>query len=425
MELHRLRPFDENPRQLRDRDRLRRSLKRWGCVKPLLVEPYMGGYLILAGNQRTEVARDDLDWAELPAFVTPRLNRRQRIYMVQTHNRLYELPDCHDPDSLTVPPGEIGSSTQVDVIRHRNPTESWDVQHPRRVMEQWQRVVHDCGYVGSIVAHESGRIIDGHLYAVYCMMAGYQPLTYYIGDDPNDDFEPAGDWAGDFGLAAGRHTRVRFRRVSPLYRRMLDDGLPADKRVLDIGCGYGRHFALLPDYVKPYGYEPWINPPEDPEHFDMQSTYMQVVRIAASIRRDGLFPRIVADHSLFATQREEITEAIVRAASTMLDPAGKFYVSQRTPAGMDRTSRDGWMVGSSEGRQYLMRSYTRDELETLLSRHFGVVKSVFHGDLFFTCSEPKTTDLEAVRMEFDLPYPDGRRHGAGDELVDALQERIP
>jgi len=418
--LDRVRPWGANPRAIdsENSDRLRESLERFGPIKPIIIEA--DGNL-LAGHQRSTICLD-IGRDHFPAFVVPVLNKRARTYFVQVHNQLYEHPGP-EPD-IRLESTESGEFVPADIHVNGDPFNGWG-HKPRRLMECWQRVIREAGMVGTVTANrETGRIYDGHLFAIYCHLAGHKPLTHFMDEDPAEFLTPAGDYEGDFGIRAGRHTRPRSRPrgYSPLYRRMLDGWEREDPRVLDIGCGFGRHFPSLPDDVKPFGYEPWINPVDDVDAYDVVATRQQIEQIAMTVRSDGLFPRIVVDHVLFVTQDEDITRAIIGSAAAMVAADGEVWVSQRLPDGEDRVNKKGWMFGSIEGRQYRMRAYSREEMAALLGEQFGSVEWQSNaGTVFYCCRDPLTRDMGAVRTEFDLPYPGDVHHGAGDFLIETLE----
>lgn len=408
-----LKPETTNPREITPEayDQLRSSLDRWGVIKPLVLDCANN---VLGGNQRTKVLQD-IGAKTAPVFkATHKLMKQDRLAFMQEHNRLYGMPE---PVPVKVPAGPVG---KWDWGQPEMTGEFYWKGESKLRMRHWVQTIRQIGPVGSVVALADGTIVEGHVWAAYCARVGQETLIYRVTDDPNGDLWSAGNFYLPTDITAGRHTRIRHVRISPLYR-LIQKHTPDGGRVLDIGCGFGRHFPLMPEFEF-YGYEPWINLPDDPEAFDLAATRKQVIQIAHNVRSHGLFPTVVLDHVLFATQDETITQTAIAAAASMCAEDGTVWASVHVPRYKDRISANGAYIGGRVGRQYRLLHLSRDRLREMFEPHFSDVYIARDVDLQIRARGPLTRDITSVESEFSLPYPGDARHGGIDELTDALEE---
>ena len=411
-----LKPERTNPRAITDeaQQKLRESINRWGVIKPLVID---AADHVLAGNQRSKVlAADNVE--TVPVFkATHRLMKQDRLAFMQEHNRLYQMPE---PVPVSVPSGPVGKWEWVLPTMDGN--FYWQGESKVR-MQHWRQTIRQIGPVGSIVALGDGTIVEGHVWAAYCALTRNNALVYRVPEDPNGDLWSAGDFYLPLDITAGRHTRIRRERVSPLYRliRKHWDEDESDNRVLDIGCGFGRHFRLMPEF-KFFGYEPWINLPDDPEAFDLQMVRQQLARIAHDVATNGLYKTVVLDHVLFTMQDIAIAEKAVAAAASMCAEDGTVWASAHVPRYKDRISASGAYIGGRVGRQYRLMHLDRDRLRAMFEPHFEKVHIAREVDLQVRATGPTTRDITSVEAEFNLPYPGGVHHGGIEPLLEALED---
>lgn len=278
------------------------------------------------------------------------------------------------------------------------------------------------GARGSVVVDGDGTVLDDWAWACWYVLTGEPALLRCA--DSEIDVRSVARWVAD-GDARPHPSAARFgvkhahRRLSPLWRLVLDD---EPGRVLDIGCGWGSHHALVPADWKVTAYEPYRRR-RGTEVVDKRWVRNAIRGIASDVTDHGRFDHVVVDHVLFLAGSDEAAEVVVGAAAALVADNGTVWVSsmwERTKA-VHGDLGDGWRIHHLTGTRYLMRSWGREELTEMLERWFDDVEFKWAGEShLYRCRGPKRQDRDAVAVEFDLPWEDDTRPGVVDELLEVL-----
>jgi len=416
-----LKPHSLNTKRCDDLTPLVESIRARGILQPVTATP---AGRIVAGAHRHRAA-EQLGLAAVPVCRTPNLKPREyhRALVADEHTRSFDArPDLRVVDLSPVDDdwayGRMdGRVTGADLS-------SLDRDAFRTVEPLALR-----GHVhGAVIADPTGAVVDGWWWAVYGALTG-APVLVRTTTAGEVDVPQVAVW-DDVGAhpAYSRFGVMRsHRRISPLWDWLLTTGTPGS--VLDIGCGWGWHLGEVGrthgGRWRTVGYEPYRRRRGAKGEVDRSWVRRSIRSVAFHVEQHGLFDHAVLDHVLFLTGDDDLAEAAVAAAASLLAPGGHLWVSNQhtrlnnvvTPA-LDDTRRFGVHGGAT---RYLFRTWSPEEIRRLLGAHFGAIEERPDGAArLYRATGPTTRDVDAVRVEFDLPWEDGRRPGVVDELIEVL-----
>jgi hypothetical protein len=273
---------------------------------------------------------------------------------------------------------------------------------------------------GTAVVDSSGAVIDNWPWATWYAQTG-SPALIRIAERPIG-LRQVGTWNLTPHPAMGRWgVKGNHRRISPLWKWALKDGVPG--RAVDIGCGWGWHLSQLPKAWRVIGYEPYRRF-RNTERIDKRWVRTAIRRVADDLADNGLFDHVVLDHVLFLTGSTDAALTALDAAATLLKPDGTLWVSsywyrlKSTAADIDEVTR----ISGYRGRQYVVRTWPKAELLPQLESRFADVEFRRSGEThLYRCDRPRRRNRSAVAVEFDLPWEDGTR----PNVVDCVMEVLP
>lgn len=457
-----VRPASYNPRFLSDAafDRLKDSMSRHGCVKPIIVN---GNGVLLAGHQRCK-AMTAVGIDTTPAVILPgQVGSDDEVLFNLMHNSVEE-----SGSRAAVPPANVEGFYWVngrDVIVH-----STGKAAPR--IGSAAKMLTKHGPWGSVIADHTGEILVNTDYAVACQKLRMPVLVYYATEDHAREL--AESLGGDYGVYDTRQTqdtpyvqtmlqryRLRFkkgepenwrdRKASRTFRSTTWDFVALPRitkttRVLDFGAGrmdYSRR--LQGEGFDVMCYEPFLVHMDDGGHqlgdgrsFDIARIVGQIKALEKRIAVDGLFDVVVLDSVINATSNDQYQSWIFNACAALLKPDGQLCMGTLGMKGVEsgnesKTRRmtssvlkfvdaTGRAVSYDDGVLYAVKYHTRETLAEALAEHFDVVEVNSHNSsqLHAVASKPRldrAATKEALDVEFNMPYPGGYKHGRHEGLV--------
>lgn len=444
-----LRPAPYNPRRISDRQRseLAESIRTLGMVLPVIANA--GDMTIVAGHQRTSVARE-LGMPMLPAMLVEDITKGDEMSFNQLHNGIESTGGCsaevccdglRDSCFSEVPCGAFRVSETPDAPR---------VAAMTRLMMRYGNVL-------------SCVVTDGYVacmpeYVKACQVMR-MPVNCYVVPDRLADAarrylsEGYGTYSYDGlrrdtyvqGLAQlrrepGRRDRKAWRSV--LYEDMVIPALRHGQSVLDFGCGKGAYVDLLRRRgYDAIGVEFYHN---NGQCIDVGAGERQIDALVAHLMTAGRFDVVVCDSVLNSVDSREAESAVMGCLNAFCKPGGTVYVSGRPREDAERhmtASRctydrknfisfldaDGFTAQYRKGHWYFQRYHTERQVHELAETHgFKVMRYVDIGNSW-KAELVKVGEMDAmaaVGFEFSLPLPKGRRYDRDDEVMEALSRAI-
>lgn len=454
-----LKPADYNPRRLSEDAfvRLQASLKKWGIVKPVIVNA--DGTLV-AGHQRTK-ALQAIGQETCAAVVLPtKVRMSDEIQFNMLHNRV-EV----EASEVYIPAGRIGHWELVE----------WDqINVVDRQAAAFRKaiggLISSFGPWGSVVADDQGRIFLNAEYAVACYDLKVPLLVYTI--PAVNAAEMLADLTGEYGVydwtnidapvynqhgiqpqrlrekKAGKKTGTRTHMESTTWKGFVLPWLSKAHRVVDFGSGYG-------DYARELRKQGYLVEDYEPNRvvtgsyaIDVRAIVGMISSLEKSIRNDGLFDVVVLDSVINGTTDLIYQDAVCVMVNALCRRDGVLVLGTRTLAAQMKAENCGSSgslkrdlnflddnnveVFFQNGKWMTIRYHTEETLRELLDHYFEdvVIKNPTQGNMHAICRQPKKLDVERVRaaaeLEFNMPSPPQTEggepyfHGRHKKLVATL-----
>jgi ParB family chromosome partitioning protein len=470
-----LRGADYNPRAISaDAEAaLDESIRTLGFAKPVIVT--VDG-LIVAGHQRTKSA-GRLGLETVPAWVLPAIAQTDEIRFNQLHNGT-DVDDTGDhpvrvPDLATL--GELGAGGFGMVPAH-------DVDGNLRSPGAVYRT-EICGLLarygnwGAAVATVSGLVVSGQQYALACKIVGMPVRVFYVSD------EQAGRAVECFGQRYGEFRYDHLERTtymqawaqimrlrdghtgkalkSDLYEKMVLPELARSEAVLDFGCGQGDYVrALRARGYRIVGYEPFArgeaggakaDTGDGRRHMpgsmlDKAKVRRQAGEVAAHLAEHGRFDVVIADAVINSVDSQQAEDDVLDCLHALVKPGGRVYFSTRRREMLDEAARrtqnasrlryfeflddDGFTALYRKGAWFFQKWHYRQQVEELAGRFTDEPPRILKTSIQWKCATradrplQQSRAVEAMRREFDLPWPDGTSVGRADEVIAAWRNAI-
>jgi ParB family chromosome partitioning protein len=438
-----------NPREIAPvlLKRLCESIERLGFAKNIIAAE---NGLTVAGHQRSNASRA-LGLKTVPTYLIKSIFKTDEIRFNQLHNGT-------DIDTIDKPV-RVAPSTALGYAE----TDPADIECDFRSKGIYLRQ-HICELVckfgpwGSIVATQSGEVISGHQYAVSCKQLKKACRTYRIPDDLADYArESFGQSYGEFSYAhlerrdyAQTYAQpIRLRgetqHESVLYRRFVLPFFDAEKeRLLDFGCGHADHVKKLQsEGARAHGIEFFAREGkgQGSSTIDPAKVHRFIDGALEDWRDNGGFDVVVCDFVLNSVNSVQAEQDVLACVNAFAKPGARIYLSGRLSEGADSMmnitkslgeagrvwfrDRDGisgiWL---RFGQWFFQKFHTKDQAEALCDKFIGapVLKT---NSVYWFASCVKRVELPddvvegALRREFDLEWPQGRRVARAEQAVAA------
>ena len=452
-----LRPADYNPRFLSDDAfvRLQASLRRHGVVKPVILNA--DGTLV-AGHQRTKALKA-IGHTTTPAVILGQKVRLQdEIKFNLLHNRVET-----EASVVHAEPGPIGTWTNI-------PWQTIRVDQSRNSAFQQAIGYMTAGHGpwGSVVIDDQGRIVLNAEYAAVAAASRFDVLAWTV--PSAHGAELVADLTGDYGVydwtglddqapVWNQHIvqPTRLRKHSSLakqdklhcksetWEHLVMPWLTKDHRVVDFGAGHGdyaKHLRAQGFHVDDY--EPYRTLPGK-YAVDVRGVVGMIRRIEQNVRNNGLYDVVVLDSVINATTSTEYQQWVLTTVNALCAEDGIVCIGTRNllreqdyenashTLGRDST-RISFLDSENvdmrffKGKWQKIRYHTPDTLRELLAPYFAdvQVKKTRKATIEAVCRKPRQLPeseyQKALDEEFNMPYPNGFRHGRHLELVANLIE---
>lgn len=447
---------DYNPRQLdaTAADRLAASLRRFGVVKPVIVNGVNN--VLVAGHQRTATARR-LDLSTVPAIVVADVARGDEVQFNLFHNSIET-----NKSTVTVPAPAVGTFGWVDAsaIVH-------DGNANPAIVDEICRLLVKYDTWGSVVCGPDGTVVDNSDYAVACAILHKPCLVYTLAARDVAAYRDVCTttfgtyYYRDLAIPSYKQVLVQPRRdadagvmKSSLYERYVIDWLQANPtaRVVDFGSGNSSYAISMQRkgfHVLPY--EPHV-PTKGKHAIDVRNVVAQLRALRDDIVAHGLYDAVILDSVLNAVVSPEMHHNVLITANSLLKPDGRLFVSTRSRIAKELLltatrkvdhrrqimfwDADGWAGNYKEGVWNMMRFYYPDQLERDLRVYFAHADVVDFAKrqtmIYAMCDTPLALPWKqretAMHIEFNMEYPNNFRHNRHQALIDAIRacrEKFP
>lgn len=453
--IRRVKPASYNPRFLSEESfkRLQESLARFGVVKPVILNL---NDTIIAGHQRTK-ALTAIGAEHCPAIqLAVTINTTDEIRFNLLHNSIEENgASCYGPRDMAEGYHWIDPAKFLVA----------DVGRAAVRVAQCYRLLAVYGTWGSVVIDpKSGKVILNSDYAVACAQLRLPILAYYPAAELVQPLREA--LGGEYGIYDSSQVQDkpylqnvvqpnRLRETfkgeigykSRVWETLALPRMNKTTRVLDFGagkCDYVRHLTEGGYDVR--AYEPFFTTDAgNGLAIDIAAVVKMIVRLNREVRRNGLFDVVVLDSVLNATSTDDYHDAVITTCAALVKPGGVLVTGTRSLARQEdqasskqakgagapltyldpRTNRE---INFMLGQFFTMKYHTPESLADELRKRFAtvVVEDTRNATLLAVCSESRPiseADLRvALETEFDMPYPEGYRHGKQGPLVEAIIE---
>ena len=442
-----LRPAPYNPREIDDAafDRLCASLRRWGVMLPVIVNPQ--NMTLIAGHQRTRACAA-VGIEEVPCFFASGVSPSDEVLFNQIHNGT----DLDEGAGACAAVALCGEAGYADIPPGRNRARC----EYKAVVAEVCKVLQRYGNVMSCVVASDGRVVKAPAYADACRTLGLPCHAFVLGG--GDDAEAAETLAGDYGRFSYGHlekhtwvqglaqlprrmgtekrdgTQSRRGQRSRLYEELVIPNVSASDAMLDFGAGKELYARTL----RSRGYDveclEWYH--NNGSSVDVSAARREAVAVIRHLRERGRYDAVVCDSVLNSVDSREAERAVVGACSALLRPGGTLFLSGRTIESAQRRQlgrrkegaerlmefldSDGLSARFRKGQFYYQMFHSKERVLALVAEHGFEVAGYLDDSTAWRCRLVKAGESpwadESVRFEFSLPYPGGRYEFAEDAL---------
>ena len=451
-------PIDEvtgseyNPRAITEEAlvALQHSIKRFGMVKPLIVNS--SNNVITAGHQLKKAATA-IGLQYLPCIKISSPNLQDEILFNLMHNSIET-----SKTSVRLEDFKVGGYCYC-------PSEKVKIEsEPKNVLicSEITKLMSRYGEWGSVVTDGDGNIILNSEYAYCAKKLGYGVLCYGI---PNED---VAEFLECMGVEYGKYnfdnlgvktyhqflaqpkrlsTDGRQSNTSILYEKFLIPHLQKTDSVIDIGAGRMAYVKLLKSKgYNIHAYEPSLMV-KGANRLDMKGIIANILNAEKQVRTKGLFDWCVLEAVINSVVDDEFEKAVLTACNAVLKSTGilitctrnivyveKAYNKTKLSAGAGDClwylDDKNYTLGVTNGIVFKQKFHTKESFIALLENYFEKIEvlSCSAGYIYCACSTPKQLPREIyeeyLEKELNIEYPNGFKHNKHKGLMDALISKV-
>lgn len=463
--LHSVKPASYNPRTLTDdaKEELKRSLRELGCIKPIIVN--RSNMTIIAGHQRTKTMLE-MGITECPAYVLDSVNTADEVRFNQFHNR------CEYEVNPKAPKVKLSAVLHTGFNRIRN-SEIHIIERGSLAVLNTQlcRLISQYGEFGSPCSDLDGNVIISSAYAMAAKICGKDLDVYVL---PNEKVEKAKSYfCKDYGkfnydmlkkntyiqglaqmkrLRDGKKGKAASMR-STLYEYVVIPYLQKHGkglRILDFGAGQM-------DYAKKLKSQGYNIDAVEPYHFikgtqiiDFKGNTARYLKLCEKVAKGQRYDVVICDSVLNSVDSMEAERSVILTCKALTKIGGVIFMSGRR---MEAQAQRERLQKTSEGDVGMYINFFDENGFTALYRGGEWFYQKFHDakgrrrvldmlgkgevieirgrDQNFCVMATKEQEhdkaqtINALRFEFNMILPNGRRYGLQEEITKAYESRLP
>lgn len=451
-------PIDEvtgseyNPREITPEalEALQKSIRRFGMVKPLIVNSANG--IIVAGHQRKKAATA-IGLTHLPCVCISSPSLQDEILFNLMHNSIETSKTSVRIEEYTV--GAYHYCPADKVMIESEPKNVLICSEITKLMSRY-------GEWGSVVTDGDGNIILNAEYAYCARKMGYGVLSYAIPNDEVKEFlEAMGVEYGKYNfdhlgvktyhqfLAQPKRlsTDGRQSNTSVLYEKYVIPRLQKTDSCIDIGAGRMAYVKLLKSKgFNMHAYEPSLMV-KGANKLDMKGIIANILNAEKQVRAHGLFDYCVLEAVINSVVDDDFEKAVLTTCNAVLKATGTLITCTRNIAyvekAYDKTKLSAgagdclwylddknYTLGVTNGIVFKQKFHTRESYVELLENYFEevVVLSCNSGYVYCACTKPRQLHRKVYEdyldKELNIEYPNGFRHNKHRGLMEALIQNV-
>ncbi|MBQ8135350.1 MAG: ParB N-terminal domain-containing protein [Lachnospiraceae bacterium] len=441
-----------NPRVITDDalEKLKHSIKRFGMVKPLIVNDTNN--VIVAGHQRKKAATA-IGLTHLPCVRITSPSLQDEILFNLMHNSIET-----SGTTVRVEEFEVGAYHYCPVDKVKIESEPQNVL----ICSEITKLMSRYGEWGSVVTDGDGNIILNAEYAYCARKMGYGVLVYAIPNEEVKEFlEAMGVEYGKYnfdnlGVKTYHQFLAQPKRLSTdgrqanssiLYEKYLIPRIQKGDSCIDIGAGRMAYVKLLKSKgYNMHAYEPSLMV-KGANKLDMKGIIANILNAEKEVRAHGLFDWCVLEAVINSVVDDDFEKAVLTTCNAVLKSTGTLITCTRNIAyvekAYDKTKLSAgagdclwylddknYTLGVTNGIVFKQKFHTRESYVELLENYFEdvLVLSCTAGYVYCACSKPKQLPQEVyetyLEKELNIEYPNGFKHNKHKGLMDVLIEKV-
>lgn len=449
-----LRGAEYNPRKISEEQlqKLWESIRRFGVVKPIICKE---DGLIVAGHQRTKALRAN-GVHSAPVYVLPGdTTQADEIKFNQLHNGT----DVDHPDANAWIKEPLKLGWQHVTKMDANWTCGMQV-----IRTNIAALILKFGPWGACVATLDGEVIHCTQYAMACIQLNQPLLVYGVPTERKQEYkEFLGDQYGRFSYdnlerktyiqTLAQLNRIRdvpgtLPRESGLYRDAVEPWLKENPKArgFDFGSGKGDYAGKL----RREGYNMMdvelFRRVQGQNAIDMVWVNRAISQMCTALKKMGRFDFVVCDSVFNSVDCPEAEFAVATMLGALCKVGGRIFYSGRTLKSVHAALKSGnykTKNGSAQqlyfldeegysgifrnGEWFYQKFHTQEQCEHLGS-YMGIPEpEAKMGSGTWRCTGVKTHDVpfedieRAIRYEFELDWPEGRKIGRSEDVLAAFR----
>ena len=455
-----LRPAPYNPRRIGPDaiEQLGRSIQSLGPVKAVIARD---DRTIVAGHQRTK-AMLAAGLTHAPVYLLGDISDADEVRFNQIHNSAdIELGGCRISVRRKLEPGwTVVEPKDLEVITRTSKASQ---------LAEILKLLTKFGEWGNAVANTSGRILASPLYALACYNLKRPLRLAVVPDDKSvsvlqflgkqyGEFHyshlPEQMWAQTYAQMKRLRDTGRDRTIeSRCYENAVIPKISKTDRILDFGAGQMDYVKRLrKEGFDIHGVEFYLRTPKS-NQLDISRVHRHIDQLCESLDAKGLYDVVVCDSVINSVTSVEAERAVLTTVNAFCRPGGLMIFSGRARGIIDRLTqkrkvstgktrdvwfldRDGITAMYQRGVWLYQKFHNLAQVEELGRAYIGPKFDVIDHDRpgnakteirasSFAVRGYKTvkfTEEEyhaALKFEFNLPLPEGKRYGRGADICKA------